>query len=77
MIRVLAIGWMLAASGAVAHGDYVRVPLPLPAVVEANLPANVSGRDVVMDHGCYYYLYQGQVYPLTTLATGAGPYCPK
>ena len=71
----LAIICALYASALAADNKFYRANAPLPPEVEANLPADVPARDVLVQDGCFYFLYEGKVFPLTQPETPKQPIC--
>ena len=62
-IVLIAGFWALAAPLA-ADNKYHRWSGDLPELVEQNLPANIPARDVLVQDGCFFYLFEGKVYQL-------------
>ncbi len=71
-MTVCAAGMM--AGGAQAHGIESAIP-PLPPEVRSALPVGVTPSAVYVEHGCYFYLANGVLHPLTLPWTGDQPYC--
>ncbi|MGH1577783.1 hypothetical protein [Planktotalea sp.] len=77
-MKKLGLACMLALFGSsVAAHEYHRWSGPLPALVEQNLPADIPASDVLVKDGCFFYLYEGQVFQLLNGNSGAAglPIC--
>ncbi|MGB7317022.1 MAG: hypothetical protein WBC85_03560 [Planktotalea sp.] len=62
LLAVLII--CISAGTLAADNKYYRLTTPMPPEVEQNLPADVPAKDVLVQDGCFFYLYEGNVYPV-------------
>ncbi len=71
-MRTLGLACALVLFGSsVAANEYHRWSGPLPALVEQNLPASIPAKDVLVQDGCFFYLFEGKVYQLLNGNSGA------
>lgn len=67
----ISIALCLLAGALAADNKYHRWNGPLPELVEQHLPASIPARDVLVQDGCFFYLYEGKVFQLLNANEGA------
>ena len=74
-VLVLTAVCFALATSVSANNKYFRANAPLPSEVEQNLPADIPARDVLVQDGCFFYLFEGEVFPVAQPETPNQPIC--
>ena len=72
---ILLVGFCVVSGSVAANNKYYRLTNPMPPEVEDNLPADIPARDVLVQDGCFFYLYEGEVFPVTHPEAPNQPIC--